>query len=211
VVVTAGEKEASAETVIHNSPPKVAAVVGKTPYLCRGVDLEVEARGTDADGDRVEFRYVWYVNEVALYGEESSVLSGDSYRRGDIIKLTVFALDQQEEGEPFSEGLQFEVGNAPPRIVSSPPTSITSLDYRYQARATDADEDEITYHLTKGPEGMTIDPASGLVLWSMPVDAIGTFEMRIEARDAEGEGAWQEFSLEINRSPSATEGKEKPD
>jgi hypothetical protein len=211
VVVTAGDKEASAERVISNSPPEDVSVTLKTPYLCRGVDLEVEARARDADGDPVEFRYAWYVNGVALYGKGSSVLAGESYSRGDIVKLTVTPLDQQEEGEPFSEGLQFEVGNAPPRIVTSPPTSITSLDYRYQARAMDADEDEITYQLSKGPEGMTIDPASGLVLWSMPVDASGTFEVRIVARDAEGEGPWQEFSLEINRSPSATEGEEKPD
>jgi hypothetical protein len=199
VIVAAGTREASAQTIILNSPPEVKSVVVKTPYLCRGVDFEVEPRATDVDGDPIEFSYGWRIDEVELYGEDGPVLTGDTFHRGQTLKLEVIPRDEEEEGEPFTQGLEFEVGNAPPRIVSSPPTSIPSPDYRYQARATDADEDEITYQLTKGPEGMTIDPASGLVLWSMPADATGTFEVRIEARDAEGEGAWQEFSLEIER------------
>jgi hypothetical protein len=199
VIVTAGEKEARVETFIFNSPPEVVSVVTKAPYLCRGVDFEVEARGRDADGDPVGFRYEWEVDGRELFFETGPVLPGDSYEKGDIVKLTVIPRDEEEDGEPYSGELEFEVGNAPPRIVSSPPTSITSLDYRYEVRATDADEDEITYRLASGPEGMTIDPASGLVLWSIPADASGTFEVRIEALDAEGEGAWQEYALEIER------------
>jgi hypothetical protein len=199
VVVTAGEKETTAETVIRNSPPKIVSVVPQMTQLYRGADFAVEPRAVDADGDPVEYRYAWRVNNLELVQETGPVLPGEAFFRGDIVKLKVTPQDEVEEGEPFSKGLEYEVGNAPPRIVSSPPTSITSLDYRYQARATDADEDEITYQLAKGPEGMTIHPVSGLVLWSMPADASGTFEVRIEALDAVGEWAWQEFSLEIER------------
>jgi len=209
VLVTSTAGEASAEVVILNNPPKVVSVVNKTPYLYSGVDLQVEPRAKDADGDAVEFRFLWRVNGKELFYETDRTLPGDSYHKGDRIKLEVTPTDGQEEGEAYSKGLEFEVGNAPPRIVSSPPTSITSLDYRYEVRATDADEDEITYRLASGPEGMTIDPASGLVLWSIPADESGTFEVRIEALDAEGEGAWQEYALEINRTPALAEGEAK--
>jgi hypothetical protein len=197
VVVTAGEKEAVAETAICNSPPEVESVVFKTPYLCRGVDFEVEARGRDADGDPVEFRYVWEVDGRELFYETGAVLPGDSYEKGNIVKLTVIPRDEIEEGNPFGNGLEFEVRNAPPRIVSSPPETLDSLEYRYQVRAVDADEDEVSYELAKGPEGMTIDPENGLVRWSIPPDASGTHEVRIEARDAGGMTGWQEYTLEI--------------
>jgi hypothetical protein len=199
VVVTAGKREASAETVIHNSPPEVLSVVGKSANLSRGVDFEVEPRAIDADGDPVEFGYTWLVNDRELIGEDGPVLSGDSFVRGDIVKLVVIPMDDEEEGEPFSQGLEFEVDNAPPRFVSMPTSTFTAEEYRYQVQAEDPDGDEISYKLDAGPEGMTIDPASGLVLWSISPEVSGTHEVKIEARDTEGLTAWQEFSLHIER------------
>jgi hypothetical protein len=199
VVVTAGDTEASAETVIENTPPEVESVVVKTPYLCRGADLEVEARGRDVDGDSVEFMYVWEVDGRELFYETDAVLAGDAYEKGNVVKLTVIPRDGEEDGKPFAKGLEFEVGDAPPEFVSTPPVSFNSAEYRYQSKAVDADEDEITYELTKGPEGMTIDPESGLIQWSIPADATGSHEVRIEARDAEGMMGWQEYTLQIKR------------
>jgi hypothetical protein len=200
VVVADGETEASAETVVINSPPKVESVVVKTPLLCRGVDFEVEAQARDVDGDPVEFRYVWRVNGRELFFQTGPVLPGDSYEKGDIVKLTVIPRDQEEEGEPFDKGLEFEVANAPPRFITSPPENFISAGYSYQARAVDADEDEVRYLLAKGPDGMTIDPEKGLVRWTVPADERGTHEVRIEARDADGMIGWQEYTLKIERS-----------
>jgi hypothetical protein len=197
VVVAAGEQEASAEVVILNSPPKIVSVACKTASVCRGTDLEVEPRVEDADGDPVEFRYVWTVNEEELHQENGPVLFGDAFFKGDIVKVVVIPRDQEEEGEPFGRGTTFEVGNAPPKFVSSPPETITSLEYRYQVQAVDADEDEISFELAAGPDGMTIDPASGLVSWAIPEDAAGKHEVKIVARDSEGGTGSQEYALEI--------------
>jgi hypothetical protein len=80
-----------------------------------------------------------------------------------------------------------------------PTSTFTAEEYRYQVQAEDPDGDEISYKLDAGPEGMTIDPASGLVLWSISPEVSGTHEVKIEARDTEGLTAWQEFSLHIER------------
>jgi hypothetical protein len=58
-------------------------------------------------------------------------------------------------------------------LAFSPPAAITSLEYRYQVQAMDSDEDEIIYELAAGPDGMTIDPATGIVSWSIPEEAAG--------------------------------------
>jgi hypothetical protein len=197
VVVTADGKEASAVTVIRNTPPTVLEVVCTAPTVCRGSDLVVEPRAEDIDGDPVDFRYVWRVNDQELLQETGPVLPGDAFVRGDIVRLTVTPQDEEEEGEPFADGLEYEVGNAPPRFVASPPPGSRSLEYRYQVQVVDPDEDTVSYALAAGPDGMTIDPETGLVHWAIPAETSGIHEVRIEARDAEGAVAIQEFSLEF--------------
>lgn len=197
VVVTAGDQETGAEVVIRNSPPKVVSLACKTPSVHRGTDLEVEARAEDADGDPIDFRYVWTVNDEELFEETGPVLSGDAFRRGDIVKVVVIPRDAEDEGEPFDRGMTFEVDNAPPQFLSSPPVAIDSLEYLYPVRAVDADGDEVNFELSAAPEGMTIDPATGLVSWPIPEDAAGRHEVNIVARDSEGGTASQKYALEI--------------
>ncbi|TFG38256.1 MAG: hypothetical protein E4H46_00070 [Desulfobacterales bacterium] len=197
LVVAAHGREVSAETVIHNSPPKVTAVTCKVSSLNRGVNLEVEPLAEDADGDPVAFRFVWQVNDEELFGENGPVLSGGAFHKGDIIKLEVVPYDEEDEGDSFTNGLVYVAGNAPPRFVSSPPATFASMEYRYQARAIDPDDDDVRYELVAGPAGMTIDPVSGLVLWPIPVGVSVAEKVRIEARDAEGAGGYQEYLLQL--------------
>ena len=197
LLVAGHGREVAAETVIRNSPPKVLSVSCKVSSLCRGVNLEVEPQAEDADSDPVAFRYVWQVNDQELFGENGPVLPGDVFHRGDVIKLEVVPYDEEDEGESFTDGLTYGVGNAPPRFVSSPPASFASLDYQYQVRVMDPDDDDVSYKLTSGPAGMTVDPVSGLVQWSIPASLSGTQTVRIEARDADGAGAYQEYILQI--------------
>ncbi|WP_417532048.1 putative Ig domain-containing protein [Marinobacter lipolyticus] len=56
--------------------------------------------------------------------------------------------------------------NLPP-IITSPPVVTTpeNANYSYPVAAEDPNEDELTHTLDRGPEGMTIDPASGVIHW----------------------------------------------
>lgn len=42
--------------------------------------------------------------------------------------------------------------------------------YAYDAEAIDADGDILVYSLVEYPEGMTIDPSTGLIEWQVPED-----------------------------------------
>ena len=56
--------------------------------------------------------------------------------------------------------------NAVPQLTSTPVTTATvGILYHYDVDATDADGDALTYALTRAPEDMMIDPASGLITW----------------------------------------------
>jgi hypothetical protein len=94
--------------------------------------------------------------------------------------------------------LEFRVENAPPRFVSFPPKLVTSRTYHYLVQAVDPDNDKLDYALITGPAGMEIDPETGLLHWLIPIDTSGTIAVRIEARDPEGKGAFQEYVLEID-------------
>jgi|GEM_PF-4779577 len=60
------------------------------------------------------------------------------------------------------------VNNAPVITTTAPTTATQGVTYVYDLNATDADptNDVLTYSITSGPAGMTINPANGLVQWT---------------------------------------------
>jgi len=56
--------------------------------------------------------------------------------------------------------------NGPPSITSTPITRfVVDRAYFYQVEATDPDPDPLRYSIVEGPEGLRIDPETGLVAW----------------------------------------------
>lgn len=190
--------ETSISTSIGNSPPQVLSVPFIDSAIHRGVDIQVEPEASDDDGDNVEFRYVWSLNGEPLSWVDGPLLAGDQFQKGDIVKLTVFPFDGEDEGPPF-KGLELEIPNAPPAFISLPPDSFKAVEYRYQARAEDPDEEPVVYQLSEGPEGMGIDAVTGLISWTLPKAVTGEVLVRIEASDPEGMKVYQEYTLQINR------------
>jgi hypothetical protein len=56
-------------------------------------------------------------------------------------------------------------------VITSRPTE--SQPYQYRVTASDADGDPLTYALVDGPAGMTIDSATGAVVWSPTSSQVG--------------------------------------
>ena len=65
--------------------------------------------------------------------------------------------------------VQPEPGNHPPVIISQPvTTAVAGQTYTYPVKAIDPDNDPLTYSLTTKPDGMSIDPSTGVVSWPSP-------------------------------------------
>jgi len=74
--------------------------------------------------------------------------------------------------------------NHAPRITSIPKTHVTVDEvYTYDVNATDLDSDSLSYSLSANPVGMTINSATGLILWTPT--AIGDYNVTIKVSDGD--------------------------
>lgn len=195
VLVTSDNTSVSASVTIKNSPPVVKSVTVKPEILYAGIDIIAEPVGYDADGDTIQFFYKWSINDVDL-PDNSAVLPGDKYKRGDRIALTVIPNDSEEEGDPFISK-PVVIPNGPPRFISTPPLDFKAEIYSYQAIAVDPDNDTLTYSLRTAPNGMVIDARTGLITLQIKKEHTGTHIVEIEAQDTQGLKAVQKYSLTL--------------
>lgn len=193
----AGLSEEEASAVGGNRPPRVLSVAFENPYVHRGVDIQVVPEVVDADYDEVLLQYRWFINDEELIDLDSPTLAGDQFYKGDKIALWVIPSDLDGEGAIFY-GTAFEIPNAPPAFVTSPPLDFRATNYAYVAQATDPDDDPLTYFLEEAPEGLLIDNETGQMAWTIGADSVGSHQVKIVAQDIEGARAVQEYTLTLS-------------
>jgi len=85
----------------------------------------------------------------------------------------------------FYSGCSFlAYGNSAPVLDSTPPTSVkVEYPYTYDVKATDLEDDVLTYSLLTFPEGMTIDSSTGVITWTPTKEQIGGNEVTVKVED----------------------------
>ncbi|SOB76055.1 PKD domain-containing protein [Marinobacter sp. LV10R510-11A] len=176
---------------IHSSPI-VSAVEGEL------YQYSVEA--TDPDRrDRIEFNL-----QVAPSGMVIDANTGEiewTPVNAQVGQQTVVVRVSDRQGEFGEQVFTVNVTNVnqAPRIVSSPESSATERQsYNYQVQAIDPDfRDTLSYQLLNGPQGMTLDSDSGLVVWTPQDGQAGIQVVTIRVTDAAGEADTQSFELSV--------------
>lgn len=197
VSVTVNVDGASATDTIEvrNTPPEITGVVFNPEHIHRGVDISAEVRTLDPDGDNVTIDYQWIVNGSEVFNAIGPTLPGDKFSKGDRVTVRLTPSDLDSTGAAFTPET-LAIPNAPPEITSAPPESFRAELYTYNARAEDPDGDAVTWTLVEGPEGMKVSP-SGELTWQVGPDQSGEHEIAIRAEDAEGAGATQRYTLNV--------------
>ena len=110
VEVTASDGRDESEPVwvsgtVRNRRPVVTGI-GLRPLseVPRGEPVVATVAARDPDGDPLEFRYEWSVNDRPL-PEEGNTLRTDRLRRGDAIRVRVVASDGTDESVPIPSGV----------------------------------------------------------------------------------------------------------
>lgn len=92
--------------------------------------------------------------------------------------------------------------NRQPEIVSSP--ILEALDgrlYAYPVVAEDSDPgDVLTYALTLAPAGMSIDAATGEIVWTPTVEQVGSHDVTVVVTDRAGASDSQSWTIVVARS-----------
>jgi len=192
----------SVSTVVGNREPRISGmVIQPAGHITASGPITAVATGSDPDGDALTFEYTWSVNDETA-DEGGPVFPGEHLKRGDVLRVSVVASDEQSESEPLASP-PIEVMNAAPVIRSQPVLASTDAAFRYHVVAEDADGDRLRYGLSSGPDGMTVLAMSGDVDWTPRAEQSGTHPVEIWVEDAQGARVTQRFELSIGVSEAA--------
>ena len=112
--------------------------------------------------------------------------------------VTVQVIDTNGAFSQLTYSLRVRAVNTPPVILTAPPTTgAVGSTYLYQVGAEDVDQDRLTFSLVSGPEGLTIDPNTGLVQWTPGAGQDGTVDVEIAVSDSLGATVNQAYSIVV--------------
>lgn len=198
-----------------NTQPVADAGPDQTVSVKSTVQLDGSA-SRDPDGDRIGYGWILLSKPFRSRAFLSNPLTAKPTFVADlpgqyVAQLIVF------DGRAFSapDKVTIKAGNTTtnraPTITSTPIASATAGEsYRYQVTATDPDAgDALTYSLTTKPDGMVINPVSGLIDWA-PAQA-GKADVGVRVQDTGGLFAEQTFTITVaaavvNQAPQVNAG-----
>ncbi|CAA0095902.1 tRNA3(Ser)-specific nuclease WapA [BD1-7 clade bacterium] len=103
---------------------------------------------------------------------------------------------------------QLATVNNLPVVVSTPVTdSYFDDDYSYDVQVADADNDEICFSLIQAPEYMSIDPATGHIIWFPYIEDAGLNEIIVGITDNRSNVITHTFTIDVfdpNQPPTLT-------
>lgn len=214
VTVTAGDgrsvsKPASVSFTLRNRAPRIEKLTWvPDDDTAPGGKLALAVVVHDPDGDDVKVRFAWRLNGRILT-DSGPELTSRRLRRGDRVRASVVPSDAEDEGESVA-AREITISNATPAIVSEPTGPDADGVFRYQVAAEDPDGDRfLRFALGQGPEGMTVDERSGLVVWKPRQEQQGSHAIEIRVQDGLGGTGTQRFDLVVG-SEDGSEGDRSP-
>lgn len=182
------------DIVVSNLPPEVKNIEFSPPSPTVRDNIKVIANAVDPEGDPVHLRYAWFVDSVQVEGIEGDTLPNSYLKKGASVVVEVIPSDDESTG-PSLVSQEITIANSPPKITSVPPDSVSGNRYTYQVIATDPDGDPITFLLENSPEGMSINPKTGLLNWQFRPEEKGEYSFTVIAEDIDGARATQTITL----------------
>ena len=157
-------------------------------------------------------------NEAALKGDGRWMLSLDAEVAGGVTlpageATTARTVQLQAPGDDkadFHSGvLASAAANQRPVFQSEPVPQVDADDiYRYDAEAVDPDGSAVAYWLGHGPPGLTVDQASGEVVWGTTTAVAAENDVLLYALDASGGWTPHRWTIVVdggNRAPAWTD------
>lgn len=120
-------------------------------------------------------------------------------RTGDKDQFTYKANDGTVDSNTATVKVDILPPNTAPSILSIAPTTASpNLEYLYAVRAVDPDAGEVlTYAVSQGPTGMTINANTGLIRWTPTPTQVGNHVIALKVTDSQNQSAFQGFTITV--------------
>lgn len=180
-------QEASALPAV-DEPPVMEDVTLRPNSPLPGDTLVAEARGRDPQGQGLRYEYEWIVDGRRQAETGSTLHLEGPVERGDRVEVSVAAIGSG--GRSDAIGATVRVGNSPPvlhALAFDPTTEVsTGRDVNVKPRATDRDDDELSYRFEWTLNGRRIDNPSG-TLQASSLKRGDQVRVRVVASDGQAE------------------------
>ena len=160
----------------------------------------------DAEGDPLNYRLLEAPEGATISsttGEISWTPTADQLGQ-QVIVIEVSDGFGGAATQAFSVLVGDGIVNLPPQLDSvAPRFTAVGSDYEYQIIATDPEATALSYAVSRGPDGLTVD-ANGLVTWTPAANQTGQFVVTLVITDAGGASTVESFELDVlaeNRAP----------
>jgi RHS repeat-associated protein len=184
-----------------NTPP----VINTSPILTAvvGAAWQYQAGAQDADGDTLTFALDSPPNGMSVVPATGIVnwtpAAGQTGTQH--VSLTVSDGHGGSATQAFDVVVAATGTNTLPTIDSTPRTSIPlGRQFIYAAHATDADANPLTFSLVNPPSGMTVNPTTGVVLWTPTTAQLGNNTATLHVADGQGGSFDQPFTVAVTTS-----------
>lgn len=177
-----------------NRPPKIKDVLFRPEHPVKGDNIECRVLGEDPDGDTVDIDLVWVVNGSRWLDQTERTLSGELLKRGDVVQLEVTVTDGTDTVTETSKKLT--VGNTAPTLLTTADefANINGL----QIRATDVDDDTLSFGLQGAPDGMSINERGVITYEGSENEKGGTYKVTLVVSDGHTGTASLSFGMTVS-------------
>jgi RHS repeat-associated protein/uncharacterized repeat protein (TIGR01451 family) len=189
-----------------NAPPVIDSTAVTTAGI--GQPYQYDADASDADGDTLTYALATSPSGMVIDLQTGLITwtpaAGQNGPQAVLIRVSDGRGGEVEQ----SFSIAVSAANRAPEITSTATLQATRGElYRYDAQATDPDQDVLAYNLDTAPTGMQIDAGSGRIEWTPGNDQVGTHAVSLRVSDGRGGEDVQEFTITViavNRPPQIT-------
>lgn len=166
------------------------ALLGSIPVQINEREFHYQLRALDPEGQAVTYRLISGPTSASV-DSVSGLLRWQPDAKGEY-SFVVAAIDAggASSEQAFSVTVKAGEFNNAPKI--EPIISITAkagIPFEYSMKASDPEQDSITYLLDVAPDGMTIDRSTGILSWSPTERQIGKHQVQVRTIDARGKSS----------------------
>lgn len=165
-------------------------------------DVTAVVRLFEAEADDVAFTFQWFVDGREIVDAGADRLDRALFKKGSWIHCRVQAVSGSRQSEWFKSDLLRVVNSLPTLRLEPLGDFDVPGDIQYQAAASDADGDSLTFEvLSPLEQGIAMDPGTGALSWHLTEELVKklgeSIEIKIAVSDGEGEKVTGTITLQL--------------